>query len=64
VVFTLVGDGFLRGMARRLVGTLREVGRGRTHPSEALRTPGPTAEARGLTLRRVLYPPETLEASR
>ncbi|HKC24334.1 MAG TPA: tRNA pseudouridine(38-40) synthase TruA [Thermoanaerobaculia bacterium] len=58
LLFTLEADGFLRGMARRLVGTLREVGRGRTRPADAVRTPGPTAEARGLTLRRVLYPPE------
>jgi len=64
VVFTAVGDGFLRGMVRRLVGTLRDVGRGRTAPGEAAERPGPTAEARGLTLERVLYPPESLpEAS-
>ncbi len=60
LLITAVGDGFLRGMVRRLVGTLREVGRGRTDPSEALERPGPTAEARGLTLRKVLYPPDRL----
>jgi tRNA pseudouridine38-40 synthase len=60
VVVTAVGDGFLRGMVRRLVGTLRDVGRGRTAPGEAAERPGPTAEARGLTLERVLYPPEPL----
>jgi tRNA pseudouridine38-40 synthase len=60
VVVTAVGDGFLRGMVRRLVGTLRDAGRGRTSPGEALERPGPTAEARGLTLERVLYPPESL----
>ena len=60
LVVTAVGDGFLRGMVRRLVGTLREVGRGRTPPEEAPERPGPTAEARGLTLERVLYPPENL----
>jgi len=54
------GDGFLRGMVRRLVGTLREAGRGRTPPEAAPERPGPTAEARGLTLIRVLYPPESL----
>jgi tRNA pseudouridine38-40 synthase len=64
LLFTFVADGFLRGMARRLVGTLRDVGRGRTRAVEAVRKPGPTAEARGLTLRRVLYPPETLDGSR
>ena len=60
LVITAVGDGFLRGMARRLVGTLRDAGRGRIRPEDAVGRPGPTAEARGLTLARVLYPPETL----
>ena len=60
LVITAVGDGFLRGMVRRLVGTLRDAGRGRIRPEEALARPGPTAEARGLTLERVLYFPETL----
>lgn len=59
LVITAEGDGFLRGMVRRLVGTLRDAGRGRTRPEEALARPGPTAEARGLTLARVLYAPET-----
>jgi tRNA pseudouridine38-40 synthase len=64
LVITATGDGFLRGMVRRLVGTLRDAGRGRIRPEEALAKPGPTAEARGLTLESVLYPPETLpEAS-
>ena len=61
LVITAAGDGFLRGMVRRLVGTLRDAGRGRIRPEEALLKPGPTAEARGLTLERVLYPPETAE---
>lgn len=56
VVVTAVADGFLRGMVRRLVGTLRDVGRGRIDPTEALARPGPTAEARGLTLVEVSYP--------
>jgi len=60
LVVTAAGDGFLRGMVRRLVGTLRDAGRGRIRPEEALLKPGPTAEARGLTLERVLYPPERL----
>jgi tRNA pseudouridine38-40 synthase len=64
LVLTLIADGFLRGMARRLVGTLREVGRGKTRPEDAVRTPGPTAQARGLTLERVLYPPSAREGSR
>ena len=59
-MITAAGDGFLRGMVRRLVGTLRDAGRGRILPGDALAKPGPTAEARGLTLERVLYAPETL----
>ncbi len=59
LLITAAGDGFLRGMVRRLVGTLRDAGRGRIRPEDALAKPGPTAEARGLTLARVLYPPET-----
>ena len=58
LVITAAGDGFLRGMVRRLVGTLRDAGRGRIRPEEAPARPGPTAEARGLTLASVLYPPE------
>jgi tRNA pseudouridine38-40 synthase len=58
LVITAEGDGFLRGMVRRLVGTLRDAGRGRIRPEEALERPGPTAEARGLTLTRVLYAPD------
>jgi tRNA pseudouridine38-40 synthase len=58
LVITAVGDGFLRGMVRRLVGTLRDVGRGHTPKERAFETPGPTALGRGLTLVRVLYPPE------
>lgn len=57
LVVSAVADGFLRGMVRRLVGTLREAGRGRIAPEEALFRPGPTAEARGLTLVRVDYAP-------
>lgn len=56
LLITAEGDGFLRGMVRRLVGTLRDAGRGRIRPEEAPERPGPTAEARGLTLARVLYP--------
>jgi tRNA pseudouridine38-40 synthase len=59
LVITAAADGFLRGMVRRLVGTLRDAGRGRIRPDDAPARPGPTAEARGLTLERVLYPPET-----
>ncbi len=63
LVITAAGDGFLRGMVRRLVGTLRDAGRGRISPGEAPDRPGPTAEGRGLTLARVLYPPEELSGA-
>jgi tRNA pseudouridine38-40 synthase len=64
--FRVVGDGFLRGMVRALVGTLVEVGLGRRSPEELAlllgggerSAAGPTAPAHGLVLERVLYPAE------
>lgn len=63
LTFKIVGDGFLRGMVRGLVGTLLEIGadkrslknfrellKGRPR-SEA----GPNAKARGLVLREIFY---------
>jgi len=66
VVLRLVGDGFLRGMVRSIVGTLLEVGRGRRGPEDVERLlagrpraeAGPTAPARGLVMHEVFYPPE------
>ena len=64
LLFTVAGEGFLRGMIRGLVGTLVEVGRGRRDPA-GFRTlldgarraaAGETAPARGLVLARVDYP--------
>jgi tRNA pseudouridine38-40 synthase len=64
LVFSVTGDGFLRGMVRALVGTLIEVGLGRRDP-ESLpgllqgrprSDAGPTAPAHGLVLERVFYP--------
>ena len=63
LVFRVVGNGFLRGMVRGLVGTLLEVGAGRRSVAsmgELLQgrprsAAGPTAPAQGLILERVLY---------
>jgi tRNA pseudouridine38-40 synthase len=63
--FAVVGDGFLRGMVRALVGTLIEVGLGSREPESFAELlsgrprsqAGPTAPASGLTLERVFYPP-------
>ncbi len=64
--FRFIGDGFLRGMVRALVGTLIEVGRGKRDASSISTLlegrprseAGPSAEARGLTLERVYYGPQ------
>jgi tRNA pseudouridine38-40 synthase len=64
--FRVVGDGFLRGMVRALVGTLVEVGLGRRSSEDfalllgggVRSAAGPTAPAQGLVLQRVLYPAE------
>ena len=61
---SFVGDGFLRGMVRALVGTLLDVGLGRRTPEQAAAllagaprgAAGFTAPAHGLVLERVLYP--------
>jgi tRNA pseudouridine38-40 synthase len=59
----IAGSGFLRGMVRRLVGTLLEVGQGQRPPNSVaallagtgLFVAGPTAPGCGLTLERVDY---------
>lgn len=64
--FRIVGNGFLRGMVRSIVGTLLEVGKGQRSVDGIQRLlegrprseAGPTAPARGLTLERVGYRPE------
>jgi tRNA pseudouridine38-40 synthase len=64
LLFRIVGEGFLRGMVRTLVGTLLEVGSGRrtlTSLSELLggrarQEAGPSAPPEGLVLQRVWYP--------
>jgi tRNA pseudouridine38-40 synthase len=67
LVLRIVGDGFLRGMVRALVGTLVEVGLRRRSAEEIpvllgggeRAAAGPTAPAHGLVLERVLYPAES-----
>lgn len=63
VEFLLEGNGFLHGMARRLVGTLIELGRGKITIdklkdiliSKDPRLAGPTMPAKGLCLMEVKY---------
>ena len=63
VRISIEADGFLRQMVRAVVGTLVDVGRGRTGPAgfeEIMRAKdrsraGPTAPAHGLCLREVRY---------
>ena len=67
LAYTIEGDGFLRYMVRTIVGTLIEVGRGRTAPEgieEIFKRrdrmlAGPTAPAKGLCLIRVDYSSRT-----
>lgn len=61
--FHFTGDGFLKNMIRNLMGTLLDVGRGKTTVSEFgailrgadRKLAGPTASAHGLTLQKVYY---------
>jgi tRNA pseudouridine38-40 synthase len=64
--FSVIGDGFLRGMVRALVGTLLDVGLGRRTTADLAvllggaprGAAGATAPAQGLVLERVFYPPQ------
>jgi tRNA pseudouridine38-40 synthase len=63
IIYTVRANGFLRYMVRSIVGTLLEVGRGKTDPSQIedlftqkKRTPAsPTSPPHGLCLLRVQY---------
>jgi tRNA pseudouridine38-40 synthase len=65
LVFRVVGDGFLRGMVRALVGTMLDVGCSRRSVADfasllkgaGRSAAGPTAPPHGLSLERVFYPP-------
>lgn len=64
-IFDIVADRFLRGMVRRLVGTLLEIGRGRFGPraipaildAHSTEEVGPMVPPQGLTLVEVGYTP-------
>lgn len=68
VALEFTGNGFLYHMVRNLTGTLLDVGRGKQDPLEMAAIlqsrdrsmAGSTAPARGLTLVRVYYPPESV----
>jgi len=64
LIYRVRGNGFLHHMVRNLVGTMLDVGRGKTKGSEiraimaarAREAAGPTAPAQGLFLKSVEYP--------
>jgi tRNA pseudouridine38-40 synthase len=66
LILRLVGDGFLRGMVRSIVGTLIEVGQSKRQASEIgyllsgrpRGEAGPTAPPQGLSMHEVFYPAE------
>jgi tRNA pseudouridine38-40 synthase len=63
LIYEVSGNGFLHHMARNMVGTLMEVGRGKLEPGDIIRIlgacdrtlAGPTAPSQGLCLVRVEY---------
>ncbi len=69
LVFTITADRFLRNMVRAVVGTLLEVGTGKTKPahvksiinSKNRSNAGPSVPAKGLYLTSVLYPKKITE---
>ena len=69
LVFTITANRFLRNMVRAVVGTLLEVGIGKTKPddvktiinSKDRSNAGPSVPAKGLYLTSVLYPEKITE---
>ena len=63
ILLSLTADGFLRGMARAIAGTLADIGRGHVSPgriaeifeSNDKSLVRPKGKARGLTLEKVFY---------
>jgi tRNA pseudouridine38-40 synthase len=63
LTFLIIGDGFLRGMVRALVGTLLQLGASRLSLADfegllaggSRSEAGPNAKAHGLVLQRVYY---------
>ncbi|MFP5245507.1 MAG: tRNA pseudouridine(38-40) synthase TruA [Thermoanaerobaculia bacterium] len=55
VVLTVMADGFLRYMVRRIAGSLIEVGRGKLAPDALYAEARWTAPAKGLVLRDIRY---------
>lgn len=64
LVFTITANRFLRNMVRAIVGTLYDIGRGKTRPSEIKSImeshnrskAGSSVPAKGLILTRIVYP--------
>ncbi len=69
LVFTITADRFLRNMVRAIVGTLLEVGIGKSKPDDVKTIinskdrgkAGPSVPAKGLYLTSVLYPEKITE---
>ena len=71
VRISVEANGFLRHMVRNIVGTLIEIGRGRTHAdkmkeilaSRDRSCAGQTAPAKGLFLERIVYPGTSVDVA-
>ncbi len=71
LIFSIIGEGFIKQMVRNIMGTLVAFGRGRMRCSSILeiieahdrRAAGPTAPPQGLCLKRVFYDRAELQAA-